>query len=87
MTESFEAVVDDVREERRVEGRAVWQIALSTTNFSVGDTGVLVAFSRKGSSLAIPIVRVVCDGEGRVWHVAEKPLATGTAVSGSVTAK
>ena len=84
MSESFRAVVEDVREEQRVAGQAVWQMALNKTCFSVGDTGVLIAVSRKGTRLEIPVLRVVGDADNRIWHVVEKPLAAGTEVEGLV---
>ena len=84
MSESFRAVVEDVREEQRVAGRAVWRMALNETRFSVGDTGVLIAVSRKGTRLEAPVLRVVGDADNRIWHVVEKPLAAGTEVEGLV---
>lgn len=80
----FAAVVEDVRERMRVEGRAVWQLALSETYFSTGATGVLVATSRLGSRLTLRVLEVGMDDRGVVWHTVDKPLAAGTEVSGEV---
>ncbi len=79
----FEAVVTDIREERRVEGRQRWQMSLDRTEFGAGAVGELEAVARSGARLVVPVLAtVVVDGE--VWHVVEKPLMTGTAVTGRV---
>ncbi len=83
----FAAVVTDIREESRRDGRQRWQIALDHTEFDEGDTGVLEAMSRSGARLTVPVLAVEADAEGEVWHVVEKPLAAGTEVTGKVTAK
>lgn len=82
----FAAVVVDIREESRVAGRQRWQMALDRTQFGVGDVGTLEAVAPSGVRLAVPVLRVVVDAAGEVWHVVEKPLAAGTAVTGSVSA-
>jgi Ser-tRNA(Ala) deacylase AlaX len=79
----FSSVVTDIREESRVAGRQLWQMALDRTDFSAGDVGVLEAVARSGAKLVVPVLRVVVDGD-EVWHVVEKPLAAGTAVTGRV---
>jgi Ser-tRNA(Ala) deacylase AlaX len=79
----FSGVVTDIREESRVAGRQLWQMALDRTDFVAGDVGVLEAVARSGARLVVPVLRVVVDG-GEVWHVVEKPLAAGTAVTGRV---
>ena len=84
MSRSFHAVVDDLREQQRLAGRVLWQMALSTSTFVPGDTGTLVAVSRKGTRLEIPVLRVEHDSAGRLWHIVEKPLAAGTDVTGEV---
>ena len=84
MSRSFHAVVDDLREQQRLAGRVLWQMALSTSAFAPGDTGTLVAVSRKGTRLEIPVLRVEHDATGRLWHIVEKPLAAGTDVTGEV---
>ena len=81
---SFEAVVDDLCEQQRTVAGALWQMALSETEFRPGDRGVLTAFSRKGTKLELTVLRVESDATGRVWHIVEKPLAAGTAVTGEV---
>ena len=48
-----------------------------------GDVGVLEAVARSGARLVVPVLGVVMDA-GEVWHVVEKPLAAGTAVTGRV---
>jgi hypothetical protein len=82
----FAAVVVDIREESRVGGRQRWQMALDRTEFSVGDVGMLEAVAPSGAKLVVPVLNVVVDGEGDVWHVVEKPLAAGTAVTAQVRA-
>jgi hypothetical protein len=83
----FAAVVTDIREESRLAGRQRWQMALDRTEFRVGDTGVLEAVARSGTRLVVPVLRVEADIAGEVWHVVEKPLAAGTAVTGRVGAQ
>jgi len=80
---SFAAEVIDIREESRVAGRQRWQMALDKTEFVAGDVGVLEAVARSGTRLVVPVLGVVVD-EGELWHVVEKPLAAGTAVTGRV---
>jgi hypothetical protein len=80
---SFAAEVIDIREESRVAGRQRWQMALDRTEFVAGDVGVLEAVARSGARLVVPVLGVVMDA-GEVWHVVEKPLAAGTAVTGRV---
>ena len=82
----FRAVVDDLREQQRLPGRVLWQMALSNSAFHPGTTGVLIAVSRKGTRLEIPVLRVEQDDAGRLWHIVEKPLAAGTDVTGEVNA-
>jgi hypothetical protein len=79
----FSGVVTDIREESRIEGRQRWQMALDRTEFVAGDVGVLEAVARSGARLVVPVLGVVMDA-GEVWHVVEKPLAAGTAVTGMV---
>ena len=80
---SFVAEVIDIREESRVAGRQRWQMALDRTEFVAGDVGVLEAVARSGARLVVPVLGVVMDA-GEVWHLVEKPLAAGTAVTGRV---
>jgi len=78
----FSATVTDIREESRVAGRQRWQMALDRTQFAAGDTGVLEAVARSGARLEVPVLEVVVDVAGEVWHVVEKPLGAGTRVTG-----
>jgi len=81
----FSAAVTDIRLESR-EGPAVrWRMTLSHTEFAVGDVGVLHAVSRSGTRIQVPVLAVVTDEAGDLWHVVEKPLAGGTDVVGQVT--
>jgi alanyl-tRNA synthetase len=81
----FSAVVTDIRLESR-EGAAVrWRMTLSHTEFAAGDVGVLHAVSRGGTRIEVPVLAVVADGAGDMWHVVAKPLAAGTDVVGQVT--
>ena len=80
----FRAVVLDIREERRVAGRVRWQVQLDRTEFGAGDVGSIEAVARSGALLEVPVLEVLVNAEGEVWHVVEKPLAAGTAVRGRV---
>jgi hypothetical protein len=79
----FAAEVVDIREESRVEARQRWQMLLDRTEFVAGDVGVLEAVARSGARLVVRVLGVVMDA-GEVWHLVEKPLAVGTAVTGRV---
>jgi hypothetical protein len=80
----FAAVVTDIREESRLGRRQRWQMALDRTEFVVGDTGVIEAVARSGTRLEVPVLAVEVDTAGEVWHLVEKPLTAGTAVTGRV---
>jgi alanyl-tRNA synthetase len=80
----FSGVVTDIREESRAAGKQRWQMALDRTEFVVGDVGVLEAVARSGARLLVPVLGVVIDAAGEVWHVVEKPLGAGTVVTGRV---
>jgi hypothetical protein len=82
----FSAVVIDIREESRIAGRQRWQMALDRTEFGAGDVGTMEADARSGVRLVVPVLGVVVDAAGDVWHVVEKPLAAGTAVTARVVA-
>jgi hypothetical protein len=58
-------------------------MALDKTDFGAGDVGVLEAVARSGAKLVVPVLGVVIEAN-EVWHVVEKPLAAGTAVTGRV---
>ena len=74
----------DIREQSRLAGRQRWQMALDRTEFAVGDRGVIEAIARSGARLEVPVLDVEVDDAGEVWHLVEKPLAAGTAVTGRV---
>lgn len=80
----FEAVVIDIREESRVAGRQRWQMALDRTEFAAGDVGTMEAVAPSGVKLVVPVLGVIVDAADDVWHIVEKPLAAGTAVTGRV---
>ena len=80
----FESVVTDIRLQSRTGLAAVWEMSLDSTEFWVGDTGILTAVTRSGTRLEIPVTGVLQDAEGVMWHVVEKPLAAGTDVVGTV---
>lgn len=82
----FSAVVTDIRMESRVGAVVRWQMALDQTEFVVGDVGSLHAVARSGTRIEVPVLAVVADEAGEVWHVVEKPLAAGTDVVGRVAA-
>ena len=87
MTEApteFSAVVTDIRLESR-EGTTVrWRMTLDRTAFTAGSTGILIATSRSGTRIEVPVLAVI-DDAGDIWHIVEKPLAAGTDVTGRVT--
>lgn len=80
----FRRVVVDVREESRVAGVQRWQVALESSEpeMAVEELGELEAVARSGAKLVVPVLRVVKDDAGQLWYVVEKPLATGTVVTG-----
>jgi alanyl-tRNA synthetase len=93
----FTAKVADIRLDSTAQNEAgeksqLWQVALDRTAFyptSGGqpfDTGVLVATSRSGSTLEVPVERVEEDDAGEVWHYVRKPLIADTEVTGFVDA-
>ena len=83
-TNSFSAVVTDIRLESREGGKVRWRMTLDRTSFAAGDTGVLAAVSRTGTRIEVPVLAVI-DDAGDIWHIVEKPLAAGTDVTGRVT--
>ncbi len=80
----FSAVVTDIQMESRTGVSARWRMALDRTSFATGDVGMLHAVSRSGTRIEIPVLAVVADQAGDLWHVVEKPLAAGTDVVGQV---
>jgi alanyl-tRNA synthetase len=80
----FSAAITDIQLQSREGAEVRWRMTLSTTEFQPGDTGVLIATSRSGTRIEVPVLRVVNDS-GDIWHIVEKPLAAGTDVIGRVT--
>lgn len=83
----FQAVVADIREESRTAGRHRWHLALDRTEFRAEpghNLGTMEAVTPKGTRLAVPVLGVVVDAAGEVWHIVEKPLAAGTPVTARV---
>jgi alanyl-tRNA synthetase len=83
-TNSFSAVVTDIRLESREGVKVRWRMTLDRTSFAAGDVGVLAAVSRTGTRIEVPVLAVI-DDAGDIWHIVEKPLAAGTDVTGRVT--
>jgi len=81
----FSAVVTDIQMVSRDAKSTRWRMALDRTNFSVGDVGSLHAVARSGTRIEVPVLAVVVDDAGDLWHVVEKPLAAGTDVVGRVS--
>jgi alanyl-tRNA synthetase len=87
---SFDAVITDIRLVSRIDGEALWQVALDRSAFyptSGGqpfDRGILTATSRNGAVLEIPIDEVAEDEQGEVWHYTAKPLVAGTQVHAAI---
>ena len=80
----FSAVVTDIRLESREGPTVRWRMTLDRNTFTPGDTGSLVATSRSGTRIEVPVLAVI-DDAGDIWHIVEKPLAGGTDVIGCVT--
>ena len=85
VTAQFSAVVTDIQMESQSGASSRWRMALDRTDFVVGDVGLLCAVSRSGTPIEIPVLEVVVDQAGDLWHVVAKPLAAGTDVVGQVT--
>jgi Ser-tRNA(Ala) deacylase AlaX len=80
----FSATITDIQLESREGAEVRWRMTLSHTQFQPGDTGVLEAVSRSGTRIEIPVLRVISDDSGDIWHTVEKPLAAGTDVVGRI---
>lgn len=86
----FEAVVTEVQELSRAQGRSLWRLALDRSAFyptSGGqphDSGRLIAVARSGAGLIAEISDVTEDEQGEIWHHTEKPLLAGTRVRGAI---
>ncbi|HEY0759743.1 MAG TPA: alanyl-tRNA editing protein [Acidisarcina sp.] len=87
---SFPARVTDIRLLSRSDGEALWQVSLDQSAFyptsggQPNDTGRLIATSRSGATLEVPVVNVEEDESGQVWHTTTKPLAAATEVRGEI---
>ena len=81
---TFAAVVTDIQLESREDSAVRWRMALDPTEFKPGDTGLLIATSRSGTRIEVPILAVVADPNGDLWHIVEKPLAAGTDVTARI---
>ncbi|HEV2646009.1 MAG TPA: hypothetical protein VGU46_06555 [Acidobacteriaceae bacterium] len=81
---AFSATVTDIRLESHEGSVARWQMTLSRTSFTAGDTGILEAKARSGTRIEIPVLAVI-EEDGDIWHIIEKPLAAGTDVTGRIT--
>jgi alanyl-tRNA synthetase len=81
----FSATVTDIRLESRTGAAVRWQMALDRTHFAPGNTGSLHAVARSGTPIEVPVLNVILDEAGDLWHVVEKPLAAGTDVLGRIT--
>ncbi|MGC1783265.1 MAG: alanyl-tRNA editing protein [Acidobacteriaceae bacterium] len=86
----FDAVVMEIQELSRANGRSLWRVALDRSAFyptSGGqphDTGRLIATARSGTELVAEILGVEEDESGQVWHHTAKPLLAETRVCGFV---
>lgn len=94
----FTATITDIRLQSQSTGpggekEQLWQVALDRTAFypegggQPWDTGVLLAVSRSGATLEVPVERVEEDEAGEVWHLVRKPLVQGTEVTGHIDAE
>jgi alanyl-tRNA synthetase len=88
----FQATVADIRLDSKDASGQLWQVALDRTAFYPAgggqpwDTGVLIATSRSGAVLEVPVERVEEDEAGEVWHFVRKPLVQDTEIVGRVDA-
>jgi alanyl-tRNA synthetase len=88
----FQATVADIRLDSKDASGQLWQVALDRTAFYPAgggqpwDTGVLIATSRSGAVLEVPVECVEEDDAGEVWHYVRKPLVQDTQVVGRVDA-
>ncbi|MGH9617840.1 MAG: alanyl-tRNA editing protein [Acidobacteriaceae bacterium] len=87
---NFDAVVTDIQEVSRANGRSLWRVALDRSAFyptgggQPNDLGKLIAISRGGAELTAEIVDVEEDEHDEVWHHTVKPLVAGTRIHGVV---
>jgi alanyl-tRNA synthetase len=86
----FNATVTDIRLDSKDETGQLWQLSLDRTAFyptgggQPFDTGTLVATSRSGAVLEVPVQRVEEDESGEVWHYIRKPLLEGAEIVGRI---
>jgi alanyl-tRNA synthetase len=89
----FRAKVEDIRLDSKDASGQLWQVALDRTAFYPAgggqpwDTGMLIATSRSGTVLEVPVERVEEDEAGEVWHFVRKPLVQDTEIVGRVDAE
>ena len=80
------AVVTEIRELSRTNGKPIFQLALNVAAFPPQSSlqghlpGTLTAVSRSGIVLVVPVLAVQQDAGGELWHTTEKPLQPGTSV-------
>ena len=84
MIAQFSTHVTDILQHSRVAGRQRWLVSLEATDFAPGQTGILEAAARSGARIEVPVLEVLLDPTGILWHLVEKPLAAGTKVTGQV---
>lgn len=83
----FQAVVTEIREAERIQGRSIFQVALSHSQFPLGvgePVGTLTAVAPSGAVLVAPVTAVHQDASGERWHTTQKPLQPGTQVVAQV---
>jgi alanyl-tRNA synthetase len=86
----FQATVTDIRLDSRDGTGQLWQISLDRSAFYPAgggqpfDIGKLIATSRSGAVLEVPVERVEEDDAGEVWHYVRKPLLEGAKVVGRI---
>jgi alanyl-tRNA synthetase len=92
-TLEFTAAVTDIRLDSKDTSGQLWQLSLDRTAFyptgggQPHDLGTLIAVSRSGAVLEVPIERVEEDDAGEVWHYVRKPLLEGAQVTGRIDAE
>ena len=82
----FSAAITDIQLQSREGTEVRWRMTLTATEFKPGDTGMLIATSRSGTRIEIPVLSVI-EHSDDIWHIVEKPLAAGTDVIGHVASR